>query len=93
MPNSKITIEQIYNFVAEKKGMASKNQYMQLAIFFEQMHEGSPCTFIASKPFNYKGVYSGIEKTIYGHAAPEFKDKKNFINWVEKMIGDYQYSA
>lgn len=84
---SNLMIEQIYNFVCLKPTIKSKSKYMQLYIFFEALHEAGKDKFIAYKPFNYFGVFNGIEKKIYAHAAPDFFDKEKFIKWVEGVLG------
>ncbi|OTG83272.1 hypothetical protein B9T33_02350 [Acinetobacter sp. ANC 5054] len=84
--NSHLMIEQIYNFVCMKPSIKSKSKYMQMYIFFEELHESTKDRFIAYKPFTYFGVFNGGEKKIYADAAPEFFDKVKFINWVVKSI-------
>lgn len=84
--NSHLMIEQIYNFVCMKPNIQSKSKYMQMYIFFEELHESSKDRFIAYKPFTYYGVFNGVEKKIYADTAPEFFDKEKFINWAVKSM-------
>ena len=84
--NTKAIIEQIYNFVLEKHGLASKSRFMQLSIFFRELHEGDDSKFTADRSFYYKGIFNNKEKSIFANAAPDFFDKHKFLDWVVKSI-------
>ena len=82
----KLVVEQIYNFVAEFDGLDTKSRFMQLSIFFKALHEGVESGFHAHRSLEFQGVFNNIEKSIFANAAPEFFDKKNFLEWVVREI-------
>lgn len=73
--SSKLIIEQIYNFIIEKPQIRYQSKFMQLAIFFGELHEVHKKDFQATKPFIYKGVFNGETRKISALGAPEFFDK------------------
>jgi len=88
MPHSspKFILEQIYNFVVEMPDISSKSHFMQLNIFFKELHESDTIEYEALKPNNYKGVFNGRTQTIAAHGAPSLLNKNDFLEWVVKII-------
>lgn len=88
MPNTspKLILEQIYNFVVEMPEINSKSHFMQLKIFFSELHESDMTTFDAIKPHNFKGIFNGKVQTILTITAPSFLNKKEFLDWAVKRI-------
>ena len=90
MPHSspKFILEQIYNFVIEMPDINSKSQFMQLSIFFIELHESKEELYEAVKPYTYKVVINGVFRKIEGNLAPNFLNKREFIEWVAKKLGE-----
>lgn len=84
----KFILEQIYNFIAETPDISSKSHFMQLNIFFKELHEPGSIQFEALKPNTYKGVFNGRMQTIVAYAAPSFINKKAFLEWAVKIIDE-----
>ena len=82
----KFILEQIYNFVVEMPEINSKSHFIQLKMFFSALHEADPIAFDAVKPSSYKGIFNGKVQTIFATTAPNFFNKKDFLDWAFKKI-------
>ena len=84
--NSRLAVEQIYNFVAELDGFDAKSRFMQFSIFLSELHEGDKSEFKAFRPISFHGRFNNIVKSISTSTAPEFSDKSRFLDWVVDQI-------
>lgn len=83
--NTDEVLNQIYDFIKERPNFSKKAQFEKIITFFREIHEDSDTEFEFEIPHRIVGNF-GFPIIVSIHDAPDYDDKKRFINWVLARI-------